>query len=172
MPAGRRGRGVGVSELPLPAPSPHARQDVLDDRSCQEGKSRFVNVHPTPARAALPVSQRTKLRRAGLGRSAAGAEAWLERPTWSPSGRDGSPNSCPVRYQACCPLSISSRPRRGGDSSASLDPETPDLKRVINPAAPTKLTGIQGGHEEWRPGIAGREQSRNPATPTLSGSVP
>lgn len=84
MPAGRRGRGLGVSELPLPAPSPHARQDVLDDRSCQERKSRFVNVHPTPARAALPVSQRTKLHRAGLGRSAAGAEAWLERPTLVP----------------------------------------------------------------------------------------
>lgn len=84
MPAGRRGRGLGVSELPLPAPSPHARQNVLDDRSCQERKSRFVNVHPTPARAALPVSQRTKLRRAGLGRSAAGAEAWLERPTLVP----------------------------------------------------------------------------------------
>lgn len=68
--------GWGVSELLL-VPSPQGRQDGLSDSWCQEGKSRFVNIHQTPAHAAFPMSQWTELHRAGLGLSAGGADAWL-----------------------------------------------------------------------------------------------
>lgn len=68
--------GWGVSELLL-TPSPRDRQDVLNDDWCQEGKSCFVNIHHTSARAAFPMSQWTTLHHDGLGLSAGGTETWL-----------------------------------------------------------------------------------------------